>query len=302
MPTTTANGIDITYDCFGARDAEAVLLVSGLATQMTHWSVPFCRMLAERGYYVIRFDNRDAGLSTRFDGAPLPDLRTLAAAAARGEVPDVPYTLSDMAGDAAGLLDALGIARAHVVGRSMGGMIAQLLASAHPGRVLSLVSIMSSTGNPGLPQPSPAVMVALTAPAPDAMRDAPGYVAHCLDFVRMLAGSAYPFDAATARAQVLADMARTHRPAGLLRHIGAIAASGDLRPRLGRIAVPTLVLHGSDDRLVPPQAGRDTAAHIPGAVLRIINGMGHALPPALFPYVVSAIAGNAASAALMRSQ
>ena len=163
MPRTKANGIEIEYDCFGNNDAPAVLLISGLGTQMIRWSETFCQILANQGFRVIRFDNRDAGLSTHFDSASMPDLAAIADAVSRGETPNVPYTLFDMVNDAVRLLDSLMIKRAHVVGRSMGGMIAQLVASEHPERVLSLVSIMSSTGNRNLPQARPAVMAAMTS-------------------------------------------------------------------------------------------------------------------------------------------
>jgi pimeloyl-ACP methyl ester carboxylesterase len=198
-----------------------------------------------------------------------------------------------MANDAVGLLDALRIERAHLVGRSMGGMIGQLLASAHPERVLSLVSIMSSTGNRALPQASPAVMAAMTSPAPDPLTDEQAYVAHCVAFARLVAGRGYPFDESAQRDQALAEVRRAYNPAGFWRHVAAIAASGDLRPRLGNIIAPTLVLHGADDPLVPPEAGKDTADNIKGAELRIVEGMGHALPPGLLRFAASAIAQNA---------
>jgi pimeloyl-ACP methyl ester carboxylesterase len=297
MPRTKANGIDIEYDCFGKKDAQAVLLISGLGTQMIRWSASFCRLLADQGFRVIRFDNRDAGLSTRCDSAPMPgsvpDLAAIADAVARGETPDVPYTLADMANDTVGLLDALRIERAHLVGRSMGGMIGQVVASAHPGRVLSLVSIMSSTGNRALPQASAAVMAAMTSPAPDPLKDEHAYVAHCVAFARLVAGRGNSFDESAHRAQALAEVRRACNPAGFWRHIAAVAAMGDLRPRLANITAPTLVLHGADDPLVPPEAGKDTAATIKGAELRIVEGMGHAIPPALFGFVASLIADNA---------
>jgi pimeloyl-ACP methyl ester carboxylesterase len=260
---------------------------------MTRWSATLCQLLAEQGYRVIRFDNRDAGLSTQFPGAAMPDLAAIADAVARGETPLVTYTLLDMANDAAGLLDALMIKRAHVVGRSMGGMIAQLLASAHAGRVLSLVSMMSSTGNRALPQASPAVMAAMTSPAPHPLKDQQGYLAHCVAFSQVIAGPGYPFDASAQREQALAELQRAYNPGGFWRHIAAIAATGDMRSRLSHITAPTLVLHGSDDPLVPPEAGKDTAANIKGAELRIVEGMGHDLPPALFGWVADAIAANA---------
>jgi pimeloyl-ACP methyl ester carboxylesterase len=293
MPKIKANGIEIEYDCFGNADAQAVLLISGLGTQMIRWSETFCKILANQGYRVIRFDNRDVGLSTHFDNALTPDFAAIADAVSRGETPNVLYTLFDMANDAVGLLDALKIKRAHVVGRSMGGMIAQLLASEHAGRVLSLVSMMSSTGNRDLPQASPAVMAAMTSPAPHPLKDEQGYLAHCVAFSQVIAGRGYPFDVSAQREQALAEVKRAYNPSGFWRHIAAIAATGDLRSRLANINAPTLVLHGSDDPLVSPESGKDTAANIKGAKLRIVEGMGHDFPPSLFGFVAAAIADNA---------
>lgn len=293
MPKTKSNGIEIEYDCFGKNDAEAILLISGLGTQMIRWSKTFCQMLAEQGYRVIRFDNRDAGLSTHFDTAPMPDFTAIAKAVSRGEMPNVPYTLFDMANDAVGLLDKLKINRAHVVGRSMGGMIAQLLASEHSERVLSLVSIMSSTGNPNLPQASPEVMAAMTSPSPHPLQDEQGYLAHCVALSQAIAGRGYPFDESAQRDQALVEVKRAYNPTGFLRQIAAIAATGDLRAHLATITAPTLVLHGADDPLVPVDAGKDTAANIQGAELLIVEGMGHDLPPAMFGNVVRAIIENA---------
>ena len=293
MSTIKANGIEIEYDCFGDNEAEAVLLISGLGTQMIRWSETFCQILADLGYRVIRFDNRDSGLSTQFDSASMPDIAPIADAVSRGETPNVPYTLLDMVNDAVGLLDALMIERAHVVGRSMGGMIAQLLASEHPERVLSLVSIMSSTGNRDLSGASPAVMATMTSPAPHPLNDEQGYLAHCVAFSQVIAGRGYPFDESAQRDQALAEVKRAYNPSGFWRQLAAIAATGDLRLRLANISAPTLVLHGSDDPLVPPEAGRDTAANIAGAELLIVEGMGHDLPPSLFEFVAGAISDNA---------
>jgi pimeloyl-ACP methyl ester carboxylesterase len=210
MPKTIANGIEIEYDCFGKNNTEAVLLISGLGTQMIRWSETFCRMLAEQGYRVIRFDNRDAGLSTHFGSVPMPDLAAIANAVSRGETPNVPYTLFDMANDVVGLLDSLMINRAHVVGRSMGGMIAQLLASDHAERVLSLVSIMSSTGNRDLPQANPAVMAAMTSPAPHPLKDEQGFLAHYVALSQAIVGRSYPIDESAQRDQALAEVKRAY--------------------------------------------------------------------------------------------
>jgi pimeloyl-ACP methyl ester carboxylesterase len=292
MPKAKVNGIEIEYDCFGNVDAEAVLLISGLGTQMIRWSETFCLILVEQGYRVIRFDNRDTGLSTHFDSESMPDLAAIADAVSCGEPPKVPYTLFDMANDAVRLLDSLMIKRAHVVGRSMGGMIAQLVASEHADRVLSLVCIMSSTGNRDLPPASPEVMAAMTSPAPHPLKDEQGYLAHCVAFSRLIAGRGYPFDESAQRDQALAEVRRAYNPSGFWRHIAAIAATGDLRSRLANISAPTLVLHGADDPLVPPDAGKDTAANIKGAELLIVEGMGHDFPPSLFGFVAGVIADN----------
>lgn len=288
MPQLHANGLTLDYDSIG--DGEPILLIAGLGVPMIRWAVPFCELLAVQGFRVIRFDNRDVGLSTHLHGAPVPDFAALAEAVARGERPAVAYTLDDMAVDTVGLLDALGIDRAHLVGRSMGGMIAQLVAATHPHRVLSLAAIMSSTGNPALPQAAPQVMAALARPAPDPAADEAGFLDHSVAFARLIASP--PFDEAVHRAQALAEARRAYDPAGFARQIAAIAATGDLRPRLAGITAPTLVVHGADDPLVPPAAGRDIAATVPGAELTIIDGMGHDLPPALHGPVADAILGN----------
>jgi pimeloyl-ACP methyl ester carboxylesterase len=292
MPKAEANGIEIEYDCLGNTDAKAVLLISGLGTQMIRWSETFCQILVEKGYHVIRFDNRDAGLSTHFDSASMPDLAAIADAVSRGEPPNVPYTLFDMANDAVRLLDSLMIKRAHAVGRSMGGMIAQLVASEHAERVLSLVCMMSSTGNRDLPQASPEVMAAMTSPAPHPLKDEQAYLAHCVAFSQVIAGRGYPADESAQRDQALAEVKRACNPSGFWRHIAAIAAAGDLKSRLANISAPTLVLHGSDDPLVPPEAGKDTAANIEGAELLIVEGMGHEFPPSLAGFVAGVIADS----------
>ena len=281
--TTT---IHIAHDITGPADGEPLLLIAGLGVQMIRWTDEFCGRLAAMGFRVIRFDNRDAGLSTHLDGAPVPAMADLA----RGQVAGVPYTLHDMAADALGLLDRLGIGRAHVAGRSMGGMIAQILAARHPDRVASLTAIMSSTGNPALPPPMPQAMAALTRPAPDPRVDRDGYLDHAVAVARAIGSPGFPFDPVAHRALALAELARGRNPAGFGRQIAAIAATGDLRPLSRTIAAPTLVIHGSDDPLIPPACGRDIAATIPGARLMLVDGMGHDLPPALYPTVAEGMA------------
>jgi pimeloyl-ACP methyl ester carboxylesterase len=292
MYRAEVNGIILEYDSFGAEDAESILLISGLGVQMTGWTAPFCKTLAAQGYRVIRFDNRDVGLSTHFDNSPVPDIASVAEAISRGGQPDVPYTLHEMADDAVGLLDALSIKQAHIVGRSMGGMIAQLVASDHPSHTLSLTAIMSSTGNRSLPAATPEVMTMLSRCPPHPSVDEAGFLAHSISFSRMIASPAHPFDEAAQQNQILAAVRRAYNPAGFGRQIAAIAATGDLRSRLGAITVPTLVIHGSDDPLIPLTSGEDVAANIPNADLLIIEGMGHELPPPLYDTVASAIIHN----------
>jgi pimeloyl-ACP methyl ester carboxylesterase len=289
MTIAKTNGIDLAYDSFGDEADEAILLIAGLGTQMIRWTVPFCEALAARGYRVIRFDNRDSGCSTHFHHCAAPDFGVLAAALMAGQRPEVPYTLHDMAADAIGLLDALAINRVHVVGRSMGGMIAQIMSSEHPGRVLSLTSIMSSTGNPMLPQAAPDVMAMMMRPAPDPVSDEAGFVAHRLAFARRIAGSGHGFDEEAHRLLILEETRRAYDPGGSARQIAAMAVAGDRRPRLTTITAPTLVIHGTDDPIFLPACGRDTAASVLNADLMLIGGMGHDLPRALDRTVIEAI-------------
>ena len=300
MTSVRANGISLHYDSFGAIDGEAIVLIAGLGTQMIRWPVPLCEDLASRGYRVIRFDNRDAGLSTHFSECPVPDFAAMAAALARGQRPDVPYTLHDMAADTVGLLDALSIARAHIVGRSMGGMIAQLVASDFAPRVISLTAIMSSTGNPALPSADAEVMAMMTRPGPNPFADEAGFLAHSLGFARCIAGPGHPFDEEAHRAQIRAETSRAWHPTGLGRQIAAIAVTGDIRSRLAKITAPTLVVHGAHDRLFPPACGEDIAANVADAELILIDGMGHDLPPVLYRQVGDAIAALAGRSGVCR--
>jgi pimeloyl-ACP methyl ester carboxylesterase len=293
MSTLQSNGLTLGYDRFGNAGDEAMLLISGLGVQRLRWADSFCERLAAKGFQVFRFDNRDAGESTHFSNAPAPDFAALVAALNAGLVPAVPYTLHDLANDAVGLLDGLGVSRAHIVGRSMGGMVAQLLASTHAPRVRSLVSIMSSTGDPSLPSTSPDVMAMLMRPVPDPRADEAAFLAHGVAFARRIAGTGFQFDEATHRAVLRAELARTQGPGGMMRQIAAIAATGSLRPVLSRVAVPTLVVHGGDDALIPPGCGRDTADHIEGAEFLLVEGMGHDVPAELFDDLVQRITTNA---------
>ncbi|ABR90814.1 carboxyl esterase, a/b hydrolase [Janthinobacterium sp. Marseille] len=292
MKFVKANGIELAYESFGAEQDEVILLIAGLGTQMIRWTTPFCEELAGQAYRVIRFDNRDAGCSTHFSASGTLDFKELASALMAGRRPDVPYTLYDMAGDAIALLDALAIERAHVVGRSMGGMIAQIMASEHPARVLSLTSIMSSTGNPELPQAAPDVMASMMRPAPDPFIDEAGFLSQRLAFAGRIAGSAYPLDEEMHCILVLEEVSRAYDPAAGGRQIGAMAVAGDRRARLATISQPALVIHGTDDPLILPACGQDTALAIPHAELMLIPGMGHDLPPEVYPMVIHAIVQN----------
>ncbi|GGP19232.1 alpha/beta fold hydrolase [Silvimonas iriomotensis] len=300
MNTLKANGITLAWDSFGDESAEPLLLIAGLGTQMIRWTVPFCEALAARGFRVIRFDNRDTGGSTWFDQHPALDFPALAAALQAGKPPVLAYRLEDMAADAVGLLDALGIAQAHVVGRSMGGMIAQLVASHYPERVLSLTSIMASSGNPALPGAAPEVMALMTRPAPDPQTDLEGFIAHGLAFAQRIAGKGYPFYPALQRQWLLEEIRRGRSTGGFARQLAAIALSADRRAQLAKIRVPSLVLHGTDDPLFLPVCAQDTASAIPGARLMILPGMGHDLPLVLYDTVVDAIARHQTTPAQAR--
>lgn len=289
MNIIRTNNIELAYDSFGNDNDEALILIAGLGTQMIRWTVPFCEQLAARGFRVIRFDNRDTGWSSHYSHYPAMDFNALAAALMSGQRPDMPYTLDDMARDVIGLLDALGIDRAHIVGRSMGGMIAQLVASRYPERVLSLTSIMSTSGNPTLPQASPEVMGMMTAPGPKPFEDVAGFLAHSMAFAKRIAGTGYPFEEEAYRALIAEEVRRAYDPGSVGRQIAAIAVSGDRRPLLAAIQVPALVIHGMDDPLFVPACGEDTASSIPGAELMLVEGMGHDLPHQLYQQTIDAI-------------
>jgi len=286
MPRVTANGISVEYDTFGSPQDRPLLLVMGLGAQMIHWDEAFCEGLARRGHYVIRFDNRDAGLSTRFDDAAVPDMGALGAPMVAGQKPEVPYTLDDMANDAFGLLDALDVERAHIAGASMGGMIVQAMALARPERVRTLTSIMSSTGNPALPPASPEAMGALTSAVP---ADLDGYLARSVQVARAIGSPGFPFDEARTRERARLAFERGIYPQGTARQMAAIVAHGNRRPRLSQLTIPALVIHGSADPLVPVQGGRDTLEALRDAEWLEIEGMGHDLPPGTWGPIIEAI-------------
>jgi pimeloyl-ACP methyl ester carboxylesterase len=295
MPVISANGIDIAYDDRGNRDDPAILLIMGLATQMIAWPEPFCDGLAARGFRVVRFDNRDIGLSTKFEAAQPIDLGAVLQRVIAGEKINPPYDLSDMAADTVGLMDRLAIEKAHVVGASMGGMIAQIVAAKYPNRVRSLVSIMSSSGDPGLPQAKPEAMTAIMQSRPDGS-DRELAIQHGMGIYRAIGSPGFPTPNDELRAKVGAAFDRSYYPAGTGRQFAAIVASGSRVGILKKLSLPTLVLHGADDPLVPVEAGRHTAAQIPGSTLTVIPGMGHDLATGLIPILVEAIATHCRAA------
>jgi pimeloyl-ACP methyl ester carboxylesterase len=266
-----------------------MLLIMGLGVQMLGWDERFCRRLSERGFRVVRFDNRDVGHSTHLHDAPTPNLM----AALAGDTSSAAYTLEDMADDAAGLIDHLGAEAAHVVGASLGGMVAQTLAARHPERVLSLASIMSSTGNRTVGQPLDTVLPVLLTPPP-ADRDA--FVENSVRTFRAIGSPGYPIDERGLRALARASYDRSYDPAGVGRQLVAILASGDRTEALRSIEAPTVVIHGEEDPLIQVSGGDATARAIEGAKLVRIPGMGHDLPEALWPTFIDEIAENAARA------
>jgi len=292
MPRARANGIDIEYDEFGDPNATPLLLVTGLGAQMISWDDAFCEQLAARGFRVIRFDNRDSGLSARMEAAGPPDM----ASALNGD-PHPAYMLDDMAADAAGLLDALGIEAAHIVGASMGGFISQLIAINHPGRALSLTSIMSgpSRGEGVSPTPEGSALLFRRPPSnPDES------IEMAMSGRRLLVGSGDPFDEAFERAKATRAVQRAWYPVGTGRQLLAILAAEPRLERLHGVRVPTLVIHGKDDILVPIENGRLVAAAVPGARMLELEGMGHDIPKRVWPQIIDAIVETARKAGVMQ--
>ena len=297
MARARANGIELDYDTFGSESGRPLLLIMGLGGQSIMWDEGFCDALAARGHFVVRYDNRDIGLSTKFDAAGVPNPLELMMKSAAGQPLDVPYTLDDMADDAAGLLDALGLDSAHVCGASMGGMIAQTVAIRHPQRLRSLVSIMSTTGNPSLPPAKPEAMAVLMAPPPT---DRAGSLDAAVRTWRTIGSPGFPFDEAKIRERAGRLFDRSFHPQGPARQLAAIVAHGSRVEKLKTVSAPTLVIHGAADPLVPLEGGRDTARSIPGAELLVIEGMGHDLPEPAWPQLVGAISEHTAKAEALR--
>ncbi len=282
MPQVKCNGIHIEIESIGRDDDPAVLLIMGYSGQLTMWPNSFCNGLAAKGFRVVRFDNRDVGKSTHLMDKGQPVIPELMAELMSGKQPQAPYSLNDMAADAVGFLDAIGIDRAHIVGASMGGMIAQLVAANHPAKAKSLVSIMSTTGRPGLPQAKPEAMAVLMTPPASTSRE--DRIRSYIDGFRVIGSPEYPATEAELRACAERDTDRVpYEPAGLARQLAAIIAAPPRNEVLKKVRAPTLVIHGADDPLIPVAAGKDTAESIGGAELVVIPGMAHDFTEAAVP-------------------
>jgi len=293
MPKAKANNIEIEYETFGNPSDKPLLLIMGLGSQMIQWEEGFIKGLTDRGFFVIIFDNRDVGLSSKCDEAGDPDLMKAFMAVQQGKDFEAPYLLDDMADDAVGLLDAINIEKAHICGASMGGMIAQTIAIRHPSRVMSLTSIMSTTGNPNLPQMTQEAAQVLFNPVPPE-RDA--YIENLVRVGKFIYGSGFPFNEEKQRTFAARIFDRCYYPQGTERQTLAIMADGNRKEKLSAIKIPTLIIHGRDDPLFPVEGGIDTAEAIQGSELLIIDGMGHSLPPETWGRISDAIAENAAKA------
>ena len=288
MPRVHTNGIDIEYESIGRDGDPVILLIMGFSGPLTFWPDSFCQGLATKGFRVIRFDNRDIGRSTHLAQFGAPDLSAMMAKRLAGGYPVAPYSLDDMAADAAGLIAALGIDRAHVVGASMGGMIAQLVAISHPARVKSLVSIMSTTGRPDLPQGKAEAFAAIMAPPASAGRE--DRIARGIEVWRVIGSPGFRASDAELRAIVERSVDYApYDPAGIARQMAAIVSAPPRNERLKSVKIPALVIHGADDPLVPVSGGEDTAKSTPGAELLVVPGMGHDFPEALMPVYLKAI-------------
>ncbi|WP_425063550.1 alpha/beta fold hydrolase [Pyruvatibacter mobilis] len=289
MPQAEANGLSIEYETFGDRANPALLLIMGVGCQLIMWPEDLCQGLADKGFFVIRYDNRDIGLTTKMDDAGAPDIMAALTAQLSGEPVKAPYSLDDMADDAAALLKTLGIDRAHIVGASMGGMIAQLVAIRHPEVTKSLTSIMSTTGNPDLPAAKDEAMGALLTPPADTSRES--LIAQGVTMWKVIGSPKYPATEEELTTLAARNVDRSICPEGFGRQVLAILSAPARNEALAKLSVPAMVLHGADDPLVPVEGGKDTAAAIPGARLEIIDGMAHDFTQALVPVYLDKIGG-----------
>jgi pimeloyl-ACP methyl ester carboxylesterase len=286
MANVQANGIRIEYDTFGDRSGRPLLMVMGLGAQMIHWRAEFCEQLADAGHFVVRFDNRDVGLSSKFDAAGVPDMAAIMGQMLAGQPISAPYSLDDMADDAFGLLDALDIPSAHICGASMGGMIVQAMAIRAPRRVNSLTSIMSSTGNRELPPAKPEAMAALMSPAGTNRSE---MLARSITVSKVIGSPGYPADPAEVESRALEAYERSFYPIGVARQMVAVASHGNRKSALQQLDIPALVIHGQADPLVPVEGGIDTHEALRGSQLMLIEGMGHDLPRQVWPQIVTGI-------------
>jgi pimeloyl-ACP methyl ester carboxylesterase len=275
MATADANGIQIAYETFGKPSDPALLLIIGLGSQLIHWQDEFCRQIAANGFHVIRYDNRDSGLSTKFEGPGTEEIMEKVLALFSGKTVSVPYTIEDMSTDALGLLDELKIDKAHICGMSMGGYIAQTFAINHPARTISLTSIYSHCGNRRDFLPSQDILEAMMKPIP---KDRAGAVAYTVDFLKLIYGTGLPFDEEFHKRITARAFDRSFRPEGTGRQYLAIMVQKDRRHDLGKLKIPALVIHGDEDPLVPLAGGKATAEAIPDAAFMVVKGMGHVIP------------------------
>ncbi|MFZ0546160.1 MAG: alpha/beta hydrolase [Candidatus Promineifilaceae bacterium] len=289
----TMNGIDTVYDSFGRAADPPLLLIAGLGVQMIGWEENFCAQLAGRGFRVIRFDNRDIGLATSFKDTGVPDLGRLIEARLAGEIPEVPlpYTAYDMVDDTVALLDELDIEKAHIVGASMGGVIAQLLTIEYQERVRTLTAIMTTTGSADLPLPDPVALSLFMRPPSENKAE---YIENAVQGWQIMYGSGYPLDEGEARLRAARYYERSYEPTGTTRQLAATVALESLKPRLDGVTVPTLVIHGDEDPLFPLECGKDIAVSVPDAKMLVLEGVGHALPSEVWPQVIEAISERAA--------
>lgn len=288
MPKANVNNIMIEYETIGEPTSKPLLLIAGLGSQLLAWSDEICEILAENGFFVIRFDHRDVGLSTKLEDEGIPDMMEISAAYTRREIPKLPYTLEDMADDVIGVLDALNIEEAHICGASMGRMIAQIIAYRHPSRVLSLAVIMSTTGNPELPPSKPEILMQFFAPVPS---ERESDINEMVKRDGLITGT-FPYDENQSREYRTNEYDRSYYPNGIIRQLAAMAVPGNIKPYITDIMTPTIVIHGSEDPFNLIEAGKDIATSIPGAELLILDGMGHIFPREVLPRIINALVAN----------
>ncbi|MBV1687308.1 alpha/beta hydrolase [Novosphingobium sp. G106] len=296
MARSRANGIEIEYELSGPEGGPVLMLIHGVGAQLIRWPPALIERFERAGFRTLRFDNRDVGLSSHLNHLGIPDIAAIVAARAAGGEPELPYSLSDMAADTAGLLDALGIAQAHVLGVSLGGMVGQVLAIEHRARVRSLNLFMTQSGNPDLPPSDPGALAILSKRAPDPQEDREAFLSHQAALNRALGSPDYPAPESELRAFAALAADRAYNPAGPARQLAAARGAPDRRPQLRALSVPALVVHGRNDPLFPPECGTDLARSIPGSWLLEPGGMGHDLPAELIDLFVETVRANCARA------